>query len=310
MMARPRAGTLLRTLASWSVALLLVLPARADRGDGASNTADFLRLQAGAAAAAQGEAYVARSSGVEVLPYNPAGLARMENRQLLLQHNQYLLDATSNYIAYASPLRNARVAASLHYLDHGDFTRRTLSNPNGAGTFGADALLFTAAAAYPFTERFSGGLALKIFREEIDNASRAGVAADLGIHFRNPFSWGVLELGAAARNLGPQVRFDRDEEDLPLEFAGGGSILFWKDHIRLSGELALPRNQELDFRTGVELRLIPAFALRAGYNTRNDLGHGLSLGAGFHYKAIDLDYAWVPFEEAGDAHRVGLTVSY
>lgn len=310
-MSTPRTERSLgRALAACAAACLLLLPARADRGDGASNTADFLRLQAGAAAAAQGEAYVGRSGGVEVLPYNPAGLATMENRQLLLQHNQYLLDATSNYIAYASPLRSARVAASLHYLDHGDFTRRTLSNPNGAGTFGADALLFTAAAAYPFTDRVSGGIAMKIFREEIDNASRSGFAADLGVHYRNPFRWGLLELGAAARNLGPQVRFDRDKEDLPIEFAAGGSVLFWNDHIRLSGELALPRNQELDFRTGVELRLIPAFALRAGYNTRNDLGHGLSLGAGFRYKALDLDYAWVPFEQAGDAHRVGLTVSY
>lgn len=293
-----------------AASLLAAAPARADRADGGSNTADFLRLQSGAAAAAQGEAYVARSGGVEVLAYNPAGLAALDSRQILLQHNQYLLDATSNYLAFAGPFRSARLAASIHYLDHGDFTRRTLSNPGGAGTFGAGALLFTGGAGYAFTERFSGGVALKVFHEEIDNASRTGFAADLGAQYVAPISWADLTLGAAVRNLGPQVSFDQEKEDLPLEFAAGGSALFWNGHVRLSGELALPRNQELDYRVGAEYRIIPAFALRAGYNSRNDLENGISLGAGFRYRALELDYAWIPFSQLGDAHRMGLTVTY
>ncbi len=302
------------TLATAVVLSLMALaspaPAVAERGDAASSTADFLRLNAGAAAAAQGEAYVARSGGVEVLPYNPAGLATMEQREILLQHNQYLLDATSNYIAFAGPFRSLRLAGSIHYLDHGSLTRRTLSNPNGAGTFGADALLVTVGGGIPLNGRLNAGVAMKFFHEQIDNASRTGFGADLGLHFHSPFRWGRYELGIAARNLGPQVRFDRDKEDLPMEFAAGASVLVFRDHLRLSGELALPRNQELDYRAGVELRLIPAFALRAGYNSRNDLDNGLSLGAGFRYKVMALDYAWVPFASIGDAHRIGLTVSY
>ena len=50
--------------------------------------------------------------------------------------------------------------------------------------------------------------------------------------------------------------------------------------------------------------------LRAGYNSRaaKNLGGftGFSSGVGFSIGRIGLDYAWVPFGELGDTHRIGL----
>lgn len=77
--------------------------------------------------------------------------------------------------------------------------------------------------------------------------------------------------------------------------------------MRLSGEISAPRHQEFDFKAGADFRVGGGVSLRAGYNSRNDLGNGLSLGAGFRISSLDIDYAYVGFRRTGEAHRVGLT---
>jgi hypothetical protein len=278
--------------------------ARAERGDGGRTGADFLRLGGSARAVAQGEAYVARGGAIEALHYNPAGLARMDSAALMFHHGQYLLDMKSNYAALALPARRFTVAADILFMDHGTFTRRTLTNPTGAGTFSSSAFFGRIGAGLALTERLAVGLSVKGFDERIDNASRGGVAVDIGLHAgrRND----LLEAGVVLRNLGPSVRFDVRKEDLPLEVAAGLALHPWGDRLTLSGEIIKPRDRELDYRAGLEFRLAGPLFLRGGYDSRNDLGRQYSVGAGFRIGQAAIDYAFVPFGVAGDAHRFGL----
>jgi hypothetical protein len=292
-------------------ALVAGAAVHAERGDAGSNAGDFLRLNAGAAAAAQGEAYAGRSGGIEVFPYNPAGLRHTAQNEIMLQHNNYLVDMNSSYIAGVMKLRNEwRLAGSVNYFDQGRFTRRTISSPTGVGSFEASAVTGSLGIAGALSERFSFGLTLKGFSEEIDNATRGGFAADLGLHYLARGEAATLEGGLVVRNLGPQVKFDVTKEDLPTEFAAGLSLLGFRDMLRLSGEIAVPRNQEAEVRAGLEVRPVDLLALRVGYNSRNDLGSGLSAGAGFRYRGFMLDYAWAGYDLAGDAHRMALTVGF
>jgi hypothetical protein len=300
-----------RLVSTVTIVLLVAAAAQAERGDAGSNAADFLRLNAGAAAAAQGEAYAGRSGGIEVFPYNPAGLRHVERNEIMLQHNNYIADMNSSYVGGVIKLRNDwRLAGSVNYFDQGRFTRRTISSPTGIGSFEASAIAGSLGVAGALSERISFGLTLKGFSEEIDNAARGGFAADVGLHYRARGEIGTFEAGLVGRNLGPQVRFDVTEEDLPTEFAGGLSVLGLRDMVRLSGEIAVPRNQEAEYRAGLEARPVDLLALRVGYNSRNDLGTGLSAGAGFRYRNFMLDYAWVGYDVAGDAHRMALTVGF
>ena len=294
-------------------ALLLVLlaglaaPAAADRGDAGSNAGDFLRLGHGAAPAAQGEAYVARGGVLESLQYNPAGLALIDRPGVLFAHNQYLLDVTSNHLGIGIPLGGRwALGGSVSALDYGDFTRRTISNPGGVGTFDAGAFSGGLTLARRLTSAWSLGATVKGFDEEIDDANRSGYAIDVGLHYRSVR--GILEAGVAVRNVGGRVRFDTVREAIAAELSAGASVRLFEERLRLSGEVVDVRDQEVEFRGGAEFAVVPRLLVRAGYDSRNDLGEGYSLGLGFEVtRNFQLDYAYVPFRQAGDSHRVSLT---
>lgn len=282
-------------------------PAARTRGDAGASAADFLRLAPGAGAVAQGEAYAGRAEGIQSLHYNPAGLTGGKGTEVMLEHNEYLLDMSAEYAAAMVRRGRWALGAGVMYQDQGSFTRRTISNPGGSGTFEASNIAGSFAGAYEFSDRASLGVTAKIFSEEIDNAGRNGWALDLGGHYR--FNRHV-EGGIVLRNLGGDIRFDRDKEELPLEFAAGLSARFFHDRLRFSGEVAYPREQDLDYKLGADARIHRNLALRAGFNSRNDIGTGFTFGAGFFYRDLTIDYAYVPFQSVGDAHRISLIAEF
>lgn len=305
-----------RLLAVALLPLLLALPVAAERGDGGSSAVDLLRLGTGAAPAAQGEAYVARGGVIDALHYNPAGLAWLPRTTLQLQHNEYLSDMRAEYAAVAAPWRNYAFGGSVHLFDAGSFTRRTLTNPGGAGNFDAGTQIYSLGAAARLLPELGAGVTLRFAREEIDNAQRNAYAADLGLLYRHAGSG--VEVAGAVRNLGPKTKFDYVEEELPMETALGVHVplqLDWRSpadppRLRLAAEVAWPRRQEADYRLGLEVRPLRPLALRAGWNTRNDLASDYSLGVGFNWQNYAIDYAYIPFKHAGNAHRVSLNIEF
>lgn len=299
-------------VAAGLVLLALALPtglARAIPGDAGSTAAEFLRLNAGAAAVAQGEAMTARSGTIHGFRYNPAGIARADYHQLTLQYNSYLSDMSTGHIGGLWAGSRIRAAASVDYWSGGEQVRRTITSPSGSlGTFSNSAMMLALGAAYPLDNGISLGATLKGFEETLDAISRTGIGADIGLHYRRPGSrW---ELGAAVRNLGAPISFDRDREELPLEFGIGGSVLSWGDRLRVSGEVALPRHQDADWMFGAEFLATPVLPVRIGWNSRNEIGSGLSAGAGFRHNNLSIDYAWTDYSVIGDAHRVALNVDF
>lgn len=291
------------------IGFLFVVPttASAATGDAGANAADFLRMSPSARATAQGEAFTARGGEIEALHYNPAGLARMKSAALTFEHTEFVAGINSQYIGAAIPLERVTLGISLRYLDFGGLTRRTITNPTGAGTFGANSIAGTLGAGLALGERFSVGLSVKPFQEKIDNTSREGFAFDLGAHY---IFGNDLELGIAVRNLGPKVKFDTRKEELPREFAAGFTFPFLADRLRLSGEVALPHHQEVDYKAGIEFHPFKILYLRGGYNSRNDLDEGYSLGLGVEINRLNLDYSWIPFGPAGDAHKFSLIYQF
>ncbi len=314
MTESPRGGNfgssaLLRQIA---ICVGLLMSVQAARGDGSGGTAaaDFLRLEIGAASTAQGGAFAGRSGGVEVFAYNPAGLARAERHEITFQHTSALLDIRQEYLAGVMRMSRWTAAGSLSYHAGGEQIRRTISNPSGAGLpgFHNDALAVSLGLATAFGDAFSVGGTVKIFKEQLDTAKRNGFALDLGLHYL--FANGAYEAGAVIRNIGPQVKFDRAGEDLPLELALGASARFLNDRLRLSGELDMARAQDIRGKAGIEYRVIDFLVLRAGYNSRIELGSGVSAGLGIPIGNLLFDYAWVDHGLAGDAHRAALTVGF
>ncbi|MBI4777661.1 hypothetical protein HY792_01870 [Candidatus Desantisbacteria bacterium] len=61
---------------------------------------------------------------------------------------------------------------------------------------------------------------------------------------------------------------------------------------------------------GTEYCLIPNLAIRAGYNSGADEGAGITFGIGYKFHALQLDYAYVPYEDLGKTHQYGLLVGF
>ena len=53
---------------------------------------------------------------------------------------------------------------------------------------------------------------------------------------------------------------------------------------------------------------MPFLTLRGGFNTRavEAAGGSYSLGLGLHFSGFNVDYAYVPYADLGDSHRIGV----
>lgn len=61
---------------------------------------------------------------------------------------------------------------------------------------------------------------------------------------------------------------------------------------------------------GTEYQVTNNLFVRAGYNSRNDSGNGISLGCGFIVRNFHVDYSFLPYERLGDVHRFSLQFKY
>jgi hypothetical protein len=282
-------------------------PAHAAAG---STGATFLELGIGPRAAALGNAYTALSDDVYGMYFNPSGIATIERQEMGFAHNTLILDLDYNYLAYAYPLRGGgTIALSGIYVDLGVVDRREV----GAG--GASTASLGSAAGHDFS--FSGtyartlsnfldvGATFKVINETLDNFSANAVAIDLGAKWRPPVPG--LTIGVSISNLGSSLKFVRSNDELPITLRAGAAYKTPSRRFGLSGDVVYTKNQDLEGGIGAEFWIWPEhFVVRGGANSQNDAGSGATVGAGFHWKDVAVDYAYVPFGELGDQNLISV----
>lgn len=298
-------------VALW-LGVLGLLPAAIFAADGPGTTAfDFLKMELGGRAAAMGGAMGAVADDADAMQHNPAALGSLTKDQATFMHNQYIEDLSQNYVGYAN---TSGWGVTLNHLDLGDFNRTTLSNPNGTnlGTFGGSDLALTVGYGRRMKPGLTAGACVKIIREELDGTAAQAQAIDLGVmtmtrKFR-PVQWGF-----AIQNFGPNANFDSTRERLPMlaRLSAASRFKALDRELLLALDAVKPMRDSLAFGIGVEYAVAPVFLLRGGYNSRSDVDSGLTFGAGFQWmERYRLDYAFVPFGEFGDAHRLSITARF
>jgi long-subunit fatty acid transport protein len=275
--------------------------------------AAFLRVDAGARAAGMGSAFTAVADDATAAFWNPAGLARLDRRELNATHSDWIGDVRLDHLAYAHPSGGNVFAASLVYLSQGRLDARG-ADRRSLGTFQAQ----DAAAAFSWGRRMPGGraagLTVRAIDQRLAGVRASGAALDVGFLTE---AGPRLRIGGVVRNVGPSMKFIDQKTALPTTAALGTQL-------RLGGGLSAVLDVKravfqgkTSVALGTEYWLMDRLALRAGYLSTGDLpSSGLSgssttpwsmqMGVGVRIASYQMDYALTPAGPFGNTQRLSL----
>jgi hypothetical protein len=127
-----------------------------------------------------------------------------------------------------------------------------------------------------------------------------------------------LKLAFDISNIGPALKFDRANENLPLTFKAGSSYKILPQWLA-SLDAAVPSGAAPWVGLGTEYQVVTSgpwsFAGRAGFNSstfNNGIPGfaGVSFGVGFGYRGARFDYGFVPFGDLGQAQIGSLSYNF
>jgi hypothetical protein len=333
-----------------SVLIPLVLGDFAVAGGAGSTSAAFLKLPSGARAIGMGETYTGVGDDVQSIGWNPAGVARMDHRQFTFMHSEWFQGIRYESAAYAQPMGGFLfLGAGLDFLDGGKLDKTTFATSGGltsgpeysvirqGGTFSVTNMVLTVVGAVDVSglrwlpvPNVQAGINIRMIMEKVDKVSKAGAIMDLGAMWTPP-RWANLTLGLVGQNLGPTI----NGKIPPISFKLGGAYRMMNKNLVLALDYYQPIDNSGRISIGSEYWYRGLICIRGGYRFQGKLDpneytpgelnldtgtestdamsrflKGLSLGAGFRYQIVQVDYAFATLGFLGATHRVSLTVNF
>jgi hypothetical protein len=175
-------------------------------------------------------------------------------------------------------------------------------NNQPLGEFSAHDLALSLAYAKKLTERLSTAANLKFIQQKLEQEISSSAAIDIGVLYKNK----NLSFGACISNLGTKIKFIKEKDKLPLNLRFGIAYKLLDNRILISSDINCPIDNDVNFGIGTEYQITNNLLFRAGYNSKSDLGSGISLGCGFKVRNFQVDYSFLPYERLGNVHRVSL----
>lgn len=239
----------------------------------------------------------ARTTGVEALYFNPAGLGRLRNTEMMISHTQYLVGTGMNIntAGFGQGIgKNSTFGVSLMSVGFGDIPLTTTNQPEGIGTFRPNFFNIGLSYGHMFRdkdgrEKISVGFTVRVVSEAISNATATGIAFDGGMQYATG-KYNQLKFGIALRNIGTKMRFAGEglsyvgiapngTTALTTQMRTSGFDLPSLLHIGLSYDFLINR----DDSTGVsDQRVTTVFNFTANSYSRDQLG----LGVEYAYKEM------------------------
>ena len=297
--------------------ILACIPAAADSTDIHENAGTramtFLKIGVGAEAMGMAESQVAATDDLYASYWNPAGLARLQQPQLALMHNEWFAGINHEFVGFAVPLKSAgTLGVSASYLSFGELQGRDREG-NETTIFRPYDLALILSYARGFGSSLAFGANAKFLREQIADENGTGIAFDFGGLYNFPET--PLSLGFNAQHLGPRVKFIEEAFGLPVTFRLGAAYRLWNETFLLTTDIIRPSDNDIAFAVGTAYTIGNILQLRTGYKYKiggNDLGaiSGLTGGFGLTFLRFQLDYALVPFGVLGLTHRFSLVANF
>jgi hypothetical protein len=277
-----------------------------------TKSGQILKIGVGANAVGMGESYVASADDVYATYWNPAGLSKVEKIQIGLMHNEWFEDIRYEYIGYVQPAWDlGTVAGSVSYVSMGELSK-TDETGIEKGTFRPYDLLLMFSYGTKLNKFISFGVNAKFLQERIDDQKAQAFSVDLGGMYSSNNGFIV---GLNVQHIGTKMKFIEEAFGLPLNVNFGLAYKLMNGKLTLASDASIPSDNDMNIGFGTNYRIMGVFDIRLGYRYAvggNDLGaiSGLRAGLGFGVGRYRLDYAFVPYGDLGQSHRVSLIASF
>jgi len=296
-------------------ALALTVVMFASASDGTTGFT-FLQVPVGARAVAMGGAFTAVPGDPLSLYWNPAACALMTESMLSTTYTSYMMDMQAGFVGWVNPKDSNTIGVSLNYFYGGSFDRTTMEDPMGTGEqFSSTSIALAGTWAKPLSDAIAVGATGRFIYSQIDTYNANGFSADLGGIFCPPAIPGFT--GAlVVRNAGIQTKaFYSENDPMPTEISAGASQKLLEGDLLIAADATMPFEGDFDAAVGAEYKPVEMLSLRAGWslsamNTADEAGgsflDAMGFGMGTHYERFTLDYAWKPYADLGNTHRISL----
>jgi len=321
--------------AFWKLlALLILLNINANNlfaSGSATSGAILLRIPFDARNVALGGAGASYVGNINSLENNPAVAAFSDKAVISLSHIDVLSEAKMNSFIYSEPLSENIVISLYSKILKSDNIPKTqmieidCNRYLNQGTFNIQDYLVSLSFAHHTKKPLailetnimaSYGLTLKYFKSQIAEYSANTFTGDVGIYFMKPYS--SFSFGVALQNFGGKIKYISGSDKMPTTFRAGltyNNIEYSK--LIFTGDIIWLRAENLKAGIGIDYKISRSLTLRTGYDSRDDIGLGYTIGFGLNTNIfrkqdalLSIDYAYKPLEELGDYHYLTLTINY
>ncbi|HHE55089.1 MAG TPA: PorV/PorQ family protein [Caldithrix abyssi] len=270
----------------------------------------FLRAQLSPRASALGGAYSAIGNDAQSIYFNPAGFVQLKKHEISLVHVQWFEDIRMQNLSLAFKA-DPKLAVGL------GFSYMGMPEIQGKDRFGQEteklnvnSSILQLNIAYKAYPSFFVGMGLKYFRDNLAGYIGSGLAVDFGIFMETIVP--RLTFAAAVQNLGNKIRYDQQDEALPLTYRLGLGYAIPAAHLKIAIDGIRSVDQNWRLATGLEFSYQKYAFLRIGNNWFGDLSaFQPAFGAGFSpTEKFSLDYTFYNHQQLGYTHRIGVSFRF
>lgn len=279
-----------------------------------------LSIPMGVRAIGLGEAYCANTGEINSIYWNPAGVGEINTLSASATYSIWIDDIKINNLTVGLPVNffNLYTGIGFTFINAGNniplIKQDAYENPVETGkTFGSQDIIFLMFGAKKINEDILIGINLKLFYSKIENEKAISGAADIGGIYKNIFK--NLNFGFSIQNLGTKIKYIKEGDLPPILFKSGFSFSF-KDIIHNDSVMPLFNfdvNKGIDtpfyLNLGSEIKFVNLISLRAGYKIKNE-ENNIRVGGGLSFNIkkylFNINYAFVPYSEIGNTHRMEL----
>ncbi|MBD3271653.1 MAG: PorV/PorQ family protein [Elusimicrobia bacterium] len=261
-----------------------------------SSAVATLFIPVSAKTAGMAEACSSISGSIVSLHYNPAGIALLENHEIMTMYRQGFASDQYASLLFGTHLESMGLSlgAGVLYYSSGDITLYDLSG-TAVSKNGMKDIIVILGTGFNFAEdKVSLGLSIKGISSELFGEKAAACAGDAGIQYHGP-----VTIGIAAQNFGSSVKYVDTKEDLPALVRGGISVPFRVERHSMVCAFDVPyyiNEEEARGHAGFEYNYQDMFMVRGGYiynisdTSRSDEAH-LTAGIGIKSNSYCIDYS-------------------